>query len=100
MNEIQGEKGDLEDTVTDLIADLLHYAREKQLDPSRVAQGAWRMWRAEERDPNGDGTSVRKPKMAFKQALWYVVAFIGAVSAALLIFDEATEQLAVFGYWP
>lgn len=98
MNKIEGEKADLEDTVTDLIADLLHYAREKQLDPSRVAQRAWRLWRAEDRDPNGDGTRVRKPKMAFKQALWALLAILGAVSVALLIFDEAMEQLPVFGY--
>jgi hypothetical protein len=94
------EKGDLEDAVTDLIADVLHYAKEKRLDPSRVAQHALRVWRAEDRDPDGDGARARLRKTAFKRALWYGLAFVGAGSYVLLLVDEAIEQLAAFGYLP
>lgn len=82
---------DLEDTVTDLVADVLHYAREQKLKPSRVADRALGIWRAEERDPSGDETNVQ-PTSNIK-ALYYGLAFAGAVSVLLLMADEIGEPL-------
>jgi hypothetical protein len=85
--------GDGEDAIVDLIADLLHYSRERALDPERVAQRALSTWLAEDLDPKGDGRRYLGYLARIKaHASWYVLA---AATVALGI-DELVEQFAAF----
>lgn len=86
---------DGEDAIVDLVADLLHYARRRTLDPKRVAERAVATWMAEDRDPTGDGKRhLGLGIIAHLRA--HTVLYAMAAVALALVADEITELLHRF----
>ena len=86
------QDGDGEDAVVDLIADCLHHARRRAMDPERVAERALSTWLAEDRDPTGDGKRhLGLGLIAHLKA--HTVLYVMVAIALALVIDELTEMV-------
>jgi hypothetical protein len=87
--QIHQDGQNLEDTITDLVTDIFHYARAQKLEPSQVAEQALGIWRLENFGPSGDLKSHLLPAHFKTQAIWYALWF----AVIVLGIDEIVEQL-------